>query len=396
MSKIQLKQKFDAAVSALRAHADRLDAKEARGDRLSNADRGELQTHMEAVKAAKHELDNFTESADAADIAATLEAAKSFMAGLGGEATDFTPYAPGLKYVNLSAKGKLPSPAFGEPALKAVTPGFSFGVAVNTQPVAKGRPATSLLDLIPARALGAGVRTFSFMRQTTRTNNAAPVAAGALKPTSVYGLESVEDSLKVIAHLSEPMNQYDLEDNANLARFIEDELRYGLASAVTAQLLTGDGTGENLEGLTVASGTQTQAYVTSPIVTARAALTKLEVVGLTGLAYVLHPSDWADIETATASGSGEFLLQGAGAPIDSIERRLWGVRVVTDVAITAGTGLLIAEDAVELATDGRVKVEWAAAADDFTKNLVRARCEGRFEVALGRPLGVVELDLTAA
>lgn len=391
MSKIILKAKLDEATANLTAHADRLDAKEARGDRLSKADLAELQTRMDAVKAAKSELDNFTESADAADIAATWQAAKSFMAGLGGEATDFT-YAPGLSYVSLSAKGKLPSPAFGEPALKS----FAFPVATNTQPVAKGRPATSLLDLIPARVLDAGARTFSFMRQTTRTNNAAPVAAGALKPTSVYGLESVEDSLKVIAHLSEPMNQYDLEDNANLARFIEDELRYGLASAVTAQLLTGTGLGENLEGLTVATGTQTQAYVTSPIVTARAALTKLEVVGLTGLAYVLHPSDWADIETATASGSGEFLLQGAGAPIDSIERRLWGVRVVTDVAITAGTGLLIAEDAVELATDGRVKVEWAAAADDFTKNLVRARCEGRFGVALGRPLGVVELDLTAA
>ena len=36
------------------------------------------------------------------------------------------------------------------------------------------------------------------MRQTVRTNNAAVVAEGAVKPTSVYTLTRVEQSLAVV------------------------------------------------------------------------------------------------------------------------------------------------------------------------------------------------------
>ena len=34
-------------------------------------------------------------------------------------------------------------------------------------------------------------------------------------------------------------------------------------------------------------------------------------------------------------------------------------------------------------------------ADDFSKNLIRARCEGRFGTSVLSPLGVVSCDLTA-
>jgi hypothetical protein len=42
-------------------------------------------------------------------------------------------------------------------------------------------------------------------------------------------------------------------------------------------------------------------------------------------------------------------------------------------------------------------VQWSetANADDFGKNLIRARCEGRFATSVYAPLGVVVGDLTA-
>jgi hypothetical protein len=42
-------------------------------------------------------------------------------------------------------------------------------------------------------------------------------------------------------------------------------------------------------------------------------------------------------------------------------------------------------------------VQWSEASnsDDFAKNLIRARCEGRFGTSVLSPLGVVSCDLTA-
>ena len=44
-----------------------------------------------------------------------------------------------------------------------------------------------------------------------------------------------------------------------------------------------------------------------------------------------------------------------------------------------------------------VGVQWSETSntDDFAKNLIRARCEGRFGTSVLPPLGVVVADLTA-
>ena len=49
-----------------------------------------------------------------------------------------------------------------------------------------------------------------------------------------------------------------------------------------------------------------------------------------------------------------------------------------------------------LFANGAIRVEWNTSGDDFTKNLLRARCEGRFGFAMPRPLGVVQLTLASA
>ena len=57
---------------------------------------------------------------------------------------------------------------------------------------------------------------YAYLRQSVRTNNAAIVAEGAAKPTSVYSVVRVENSLQVIAHLSEGIPRYWLLDNQAL------------------------------------------------------------------------------------------------------------------------------------------------------------------------------------
>src|SRR5690606_9313396 len=71
----------------------------------------------------------------------------------------------------------------GAHGFKQLIPAGATTVAVPAPPIVEiGRPVRSLLQLIP-REPTAGV--IEFFRQTGRTNNAAPVAVGGLKPTSV-------------------------------------------------------------------------------------------------------------------------------------------------------------------------------------------------------------------
>ena len=61
-------------------------------------------------------------------------------------------------------------------------------------------------------------------------------------------------------------------------------------------------------------------------------------------------------------------------------------------------GHVLASDAVAIHTDNQgVGIQWSESsnADDFSKNLIRARCEGRYNTSVYSPLGVVSLDLTA-
>ncbi len=61
---------------------------------------------------------------------------------------------------------------------------------------------------------------------------------------------------------------------------------------------------------------------------------------------------------------------------------------------TAGTATLFAPDAVDLSTDGIIRVGWQAVNDDFERNQIRCRTESRFNTDVLRPFGVVEVALT--
>ena len=62
-----------------------------------------------------------------------------------------------------------------------------------------------------------------------------------------------------------------------------------------------------------------------------------------------------------------------------------------------GRSLLLTRLAAQLVEFVGVGVQWSETSnsDDFAKNLVRARCEGRFSTSVLSPLGVVTCDLTA-
>lgn len=265
---------------------------------------------------------------------------------------------------------------------------------LNASPVDLGKPATALLDVLPLTVVENG--QYSYLRQTVRTNNAAPVAVGATKPTSVMTLERVDGTLQVVAHLSEPVHEPWLADVASLVQFIEAEMGAGIGAALEDQILNGTGTAPQLDGI-IGASTGTQAYATSPLVTIRTGLAQFEASGLKPAAVVLASADWLAIETATLTAGNYVLGQGTnGAPLNAIQRTVWGVPVVVSAAHTAGTAVLLSEDSVSLVTDGGVLFDWGRVNADFAENKIRARAEIRAQVEVFRPAGIIVADLTAA
>ncbi len=345
---------------------------------MTTAERG---IYDAALTAARPVLDGL--KAARSDVAVT-EYARGEFAKIGAPGGNGTKTGERLSFKGMAA-GIATRMFTGELGAKALAPS---GAAVVPQafvpdPVALGKPATGLLSVLPVRVQSSA--EYAFIRQTTRTNNAAVVSAGATKPTSVLGLTRVEQALSVVATLSEGIPRYwILADNLALEAFVNSELDGILRAAVEAKVIA---------DVNDTSGIQSQSYATSAVVTLRKALTKIEVAGYTAGAIVLHPADFELVELGVASANS---IEHQGLPYDPAARRLFGVPIATTVSATVGTGHVIAADAVVLDTDSLgVGVQWSETsnADDFAKNLIRARCEGRFGTSVLSPLGVVVAEL---
>lgn len=339
-----------------------LDAAEAATKAIAEADRSA------ALLAQLDEMAKTAGPADYGDTAARTEASRRLVFGK-GMAT------------------KMATKILGEGnGAKALAPSGSAVVAqeFDATPIPLGRPINSLLRLLPVKQHGQP--EFAYLRQSTRTNNAAAVAEGAVKPTSVVGLTRIEDKLDVVAHLSEGIPRYWFADNGSLEQFVTEELLYGLEVKLEALALA------DIAGT---SGIQTNAFATSPLVTLRKSLTKLEANGYSPAAFVLHPNDWEATELLVSSTNA---IEHMNLPYDPAARRLYGVPIVVTNAQTEGVGHTLADGAAGIDTDSSgVAVQWSETsnADDWSKNLIRARCEGRFATSVFKPLGVVQSDLTA-
>lgn len=297
---------------------------------------------------------------------------------------------------HFGAKGRsLARRSFGT---KALLPSGETAVSVTVSPniVTNARPLSELLATIPVVKQSSPV--FRFLRQTARTNNAAVVKSGDTKPTSVYGLTPVEGELKVIAHLSEGIDKYSLEDVTNLEQFVTDEMIYGLYRALENQVLNGVGevTGppakNELTGLLNTSGIQTQAFVTDLLTTTRKAVTAVESIGHTAGTFVLSPADWETLELARTETAGSLEL---GGPVDRAKRTLWGVNIAICTALPAKTAVLLDPTALAVDTDANVELKWDSSGDNFDKNLMRARVESRYHLSVYQPLGVVRISTAA-
>ncbi|MDB5733230.1 MAG: nucleoid-structuring protein [Variovorax sp.] len=250
----------------------------------------------------------------------------------------------------------------------------------------RGLTIRDLLTIVPTTS-----GSIDYARQTTRTNNAAVVAEGATKPTSVYVWEQVNAPVRVIAHLAKLTRQA-LDDSVQLQGEVENEMRFGLALAEEGELLTGDGTGQHLTGL-IPGATAYSAPITIADATMidmlRLALLQAELALYPSDGIVLNPADWAGIEL-TKDGNGQYIWAN---PLNLAGPRLWAKPVVSTTAMTIDK-FLVGGFKLQTLYD-RMAPEVVIASensDDFEKNLYTMRCEERVALALKKPGALIYGD----
>lgn len=263
--------------------------------------------------------------------------------------------------------------------------------------------------------------SLEYVRVTGITNNAAPVAeattsalptqdattgplvqaaGGGYKPESGLAVQRVSTPVRTIAHWI-PVTKRALSDAAQMVTLIDSFLEYGLEEELEDQMIAGDGTGENFEGLANVSGVQAQAAVADPagrpagfgaLLALRRAKTKVRLAGARANGYVINPTDLETLDEI-ATNQDAFYFGGPSGSNDT--RPLWGLPVIESEAVPAGTAyvgdftraiLWDRQQSTITTTDSH--------ADFFIRNLVAILAEMRAAFGVIQPNAFVEVDLT--
>ncbi len=243
-----------------------------------------------------------------------------------------------------------------------------------------------LLNVVPTTA-----GSVDYAKQTTRTNAAAVVAETASKPYSNYVWTKVNAAMRTIAHLAKITRQA-MDDALQLQGEVDSEMRYGLALAEETEILTGDNTGEHLNGL-IPNATAYAAPIVindaTMIDALRLALLQAEIALYPTDGIILNPADWAGIEL-TKTDQGAYVFAN---PMQLAGPRLWGKPVVSTPAMTidkflaGGFKLQTLYD--RMAPEVLISSENV---DDFETNMLTMRCEERVALAPKKPGALIYGD----
>lgn len=237
--------------------------------------------------------------------------------------------------------------------------------------------------------------------------NAAPVSAspmmqheGLVKHENAVTFTTANSTVRTIATFLKASRQA-LSDFTELGGFLETSLPYYVNRQEETQLLSGDNTYDNLNGLITQATSFSAAYLS-----ATAGWTRIDVVGAAieqiGIADEIDPSfiilnkqDWWSIRR-TKDGFGRYIL---GDPETIGNPELWGLTVVPTNSIAQGTFLVGSGDPAASEIRDRMEMEVLISTEDsdnFQRNLVTIRAEKRMCLAVMRPASYITGSFTTS
>ncbi|MBD0416511.1 phage major capsid protein [Oryzicola mucosus] len=253
--------------------------------------------------------------------------------------------------------------------------------------------ALFLRDIIPTLATSAAV--IEYLQETGFTNNAATVAAGALKPQSDLTFAGKSAPMVKMAHWFR-VNEETLDDVDGMEGYINQRGIYGLMLKEELEVLNGPGTANRVDGLVANSTTYDNTIV--PTVTPvnamddiRIAIAQVSDADLMATAVVMNHLDAAALDLSK-DADGRYLHPAFAG------NTAWGLPVVRTKGLAqgkfivggfVGNTILWQRKGIEVrrSTEDR---------DNFIANKVTILVEERIQLETLRPEGIVYGDLTDA
>lgn len=280
----------------------------------------------------------------------------------------------------------------------------NVGTVVQSSPL-QPRPQQTqrVRDLFPSASTSSNLIEYF---QVHGFNNAAATVAEytgdattgnfGLKPKSGISFRQAQDPVRTVAHWT-PIHRNMLADVPQMRSVLQTELMYGLKLAEDAQLLSGDGQGENLLGILNRPGIQQHAQGTTDTKAEaiRRAITKSALALFPASGIIMHPNDWEDVELIKAEGDGQYVV--AQNVVVGAQSRLWRLPVVETPVIPEGTALVGAfGQAAKIWDREQANLRIAEQHEDFfTRNAVVLLVEERLGLSMERPEGIVEVTFKA-
>ena len=246
-----------------------------------------------------------------------------------------------------------------------------------------------------------GSNAIEFTKEASFTNAAAETAEGAAKPESAITFSLVNMPVSTVAHWIKISRQL-ASDNAALAAYVDNRMRYGVQRKVESQLVNGNGSAPNISGFLNTGNFTAHGYADAALgstlkklVLARKIIADLFNAGYVANAIVFNAADWAQIEIdllTTAASQVRVAYDQEGRPM------LFGVRVVQSVGMTADTFAVgdFSQHGTIYNREGVVVDMSESDSDNFTKNLITLRAERRLALASEVPAAIRAGDLTPA
>lgn len=247
----------------------------------------------------------------------------------------------------------------------------------------------------------------SYVIESAFQDLTATVAEKGAKPQLDLTLARRQDNVTKIANVAKVTDEM-FADAPQFQSYLQDRMGFGVRRVEEAQLLNGNGTPPNLQGLLNRSGLAT-AVVTAAGLTAVKAVEGIfnQITALRATSFVepdaivVHPTDWQTMRLGKDANnqyfSGGPFLGSYGNGGYSNVGELWGLRVVVTSAIAQGTVLVggFRESAQVFRREG-LRIEMTDSnVDDFVNNLITIRAEERLALAVYRPAGFGKVTLTA-
>ena len=192
---------------------------------------------------------------------------------------------------------------------------------------------------------------FSYLEETTFTNNAAEAAEGSAVGEAALAFTERTESIRKMGVFI-PVTDELLADEAGIQGYLNSRLQTMIRLRMDSQLLAGDGTAPNIEGLLDAGKSSVGSSDFNSyngnlgrVGAIYNAITDIRVNAFTEPdAIIMHPNDWNQIVTSVTevdtSGSKNPLFVVAGGFGADAAPNIWGLRVIPTTAISNNTVLV--------------------------------------------------------